>query len=92
MSDRQADQRVPCCVVGCRRTFKKDVLDQERPIDELEYMCGDDYRRTDHRIRALRAKIKRRVKKAGWSLRLMKMDNRLWEKAKQQATERRMGL
>lgn len=84
--------RVPCCIFGCRRTFKKDVADMHRPVEDLEYMCGDDYRRVDPVIRRLRAKLRRRARKSGWTAQLEKIDNWLWHRAKRQATERRMGI
>lgn len=82
-------ERHPCIIIGCRRTFRPEPDDVGHVV---EVICGKHYRLTDARIRALRTKIKRKVKRIGWTDRLNALDWRLWERCKLQATERSFGL
>jgi hypothetical protein len=77
--------RIPCCIVGCRRTFKNDR-------GYVEFMCGNHYRLADSTLRRLRTKVARRAKHQGWTQHNLTIDDWLWRRIKRQATERAMGL
>lgn len=76
--------RMRCVVMGCGRTFKHD--------GESAIMCGKHYKMADRWPRRARAALKRKGTRRGWSDRMMAIDNRLWDKIVQQATERTLGL
>ncbi len=80
--------RAGCTVLGCRRTFKRSEGDD----GSSEYICGNHYRMADKWIRTLRAKLKRRGRRHGWSPRMERIDNWLWARAVKQATERSIGI
>lgn len=80
--------RAPCVVIGCRRTFKRDADDD----GTRAYICGDHYRMADQWLRRMRAKIKRKSRRGGWTTQLIEIDNWLWGKAVRQANERSLGL
>lgn len=76
--------RTPCLVPFCRRT-RKSLPD--RP----EWICGVHWPRTDRRLRRLIRKVRRRRERVD-SDRLYALHVKLWEKLKQQAIERAVGL
>lgn len=79
--------RTPCCVPFCGRTA---------PASNgwSEYLCGVHYRLADASLRQRRRFIRARWRKAsGWRAeRFLRMDERLWERAKRQAIERAAGI
>lgn len=76
--------RMRCCVPGCGRTFKDE--------GHHEIICGKHWRLADQRYRQLLTRVRRKARRTGWSPQLVSLDNRIWNKARDQAIERAMGL
>lgn len=76
--------RVICSAIGCRRTTK-------RKWDSQEWLCPAHWSMVSHRIKRLRAKI-RRIVKRGANSHLDRVDDYLWREAKRQAIERSVGI
>jgi uncharacterized protein YecT (DUF1311 family) len=77
--------RVRCCVPGCGRTFKEELVGEE-------VICGKHFRLADRRLRQLIAHLRRKARRVGWTEDLWERDQRLWQKVRDQAIERAMGL
>ena len=82
MKDMTGRQR--CCVPGCGRTYRDE--------GHVEIICGKHWRLADHRLRVLITKIRRKARRLGWTPHLVSLDNRVWNRARDQAIERAMGL
>ncbi len=75
--------RVPCCITGCRRTFKREVVGES-----LEYLCGKHFRcdpdllakcrRHRKRVRRVERLFTRLARKAT-SAQIARMD-RIWDR------------
>lgn len=77
------DDRTLCLVPFCRRTASAKLMG-----GAAQFLCGKHYPLVDKRIRRLRARVKRKVRKTGWTVALARLDDRLWDRAKQQALDR----
>lgn len=77
--------RIPCAVIGCRRTCASDGF-------WLEFICGKHYPLVDRRTRRLRTRVKRKAKRLGWTPSLQALETRLWARCKRQATEVSLGI
>ena len=77
--------RIRCFVIGCRRTCADDGRWKE-------FLCARHYPMVDKRTRRLRARVKRKAGRIGWTPSLQALEHRLWNRAKSQATERAMGI
>lgn len=51
--------RIPCCIPGCRRTFKREPDDAE----EVRVICGRHWRMADTRLRNRHKQLLRRYRK-----------------------------
>lgn len=49
--------RVPCCIKGCKRTFRAEVLGEDS-----EYLCGRHYR-ADGELQRLHKDLRRRLRR-----------------------------
>jgi hypothetical protein len=77
--------RLRCLVPGCGRTFKCGP-------EVRSTICGKHWRLADQRHRLLMSKVHRKAKRAGWSMALVRLHDRLWRLCSSQAIERAMGL
>jgi hypothetical protein len=75
--------RITCSVIGCRHTTGKF---------NDEWLCTNHWKLVSLTIKRRRAMLRRRAKRTGWTEQLIRMDDVLWERAKQQANERAMGI
>jgi hypothetical protein len=50
--------RIPCCITGCGRTFKREAGDS----DDVIIMCGRHWRMGDERLRKRHKELRRRVR------------------------------
>lgn len=80
--DMRGRQR--CCVPGCGRTYKDE--------GHSEIICGKHWRMADAALRQLLARVRRRARHRGWTSSRVRLDNRIWERARDQAIGRAMGL
>ena len=85
MTAKDMTGRLRCSVPGCGRTFKV-----EEGVDEV--VCGKHWRLADLRLRRLVTKVRRKARKLGWSDALLRLDHKLWNRGREQAIERAMGL
>ena len=76
--------RQRCVVPGCGRTFKDEGHE--------EIICGRHWRLADKRLRMLVTRVRRKARRIGWTPQLVSLDNRIWNRARDQAIERAMGL
>lgn len=76
-------ERLTCCVLGCRRTTGKPFK---------EWICAIHWKLISKTTKRRRAKLRRLAKTRGWTFRIERMDNKLWERAKKEANERMMGI
>jgi hypothetical protein len=84
-ADLRAAGRLRCLVPGCGRTFRCGP-------EVLETICGRHWRLADQRQRRLLARVRRKAKRAGWTIALARLHDTLWAKCSTQAIERAMGL
>lgn len=76
--------RTPCSVPGCGRSCKAEL--------HPEWICADHWRNTSLRTRGLFFRVRRKGNRYGWTPQLIRLHDRLWEKLKQQAIEKAMGI
>src|SRR5262249_34875699 len=92
------NQRIPCLVVGCRRTAPR-----ERYPDCTEIICGKCFRLASRVIRRRLSRIQRLMRRHGitdwehtapgsWERKLVVLEYQCWNRIKKQATEARMGI
>lgn len=88
---KKGEERHCCQIVGCRRTFK---INPGEPAD-TEVMCAKHYRLGSAALRRRRSKIIRRMKTEPSRERynrMLELTDRLWDRIRDQATERAMGI
>lgn len=82
----EADARVSCSVLGCRRT--RDPAASPFP----EYLCPAHWVMVPRRLRRLRGLIVRRGNALGWPPKLLAQQARTWRSAVRLATECALGI
>lgn len=82
-----APDRIPCLIVGCRRTAPRS-----RYPEGTEIICGKCYRLAPKRWRRLKSKIERRLKRDPDNATLRRLDRRVWDRIIPAVQEVRVGI
>ena len=70
--------RLPCCIEGCGKTFAMKGDDSYQGI----VMCGRHWRMAPKRMRDLESLIRKRAKRRGWTRRLIRQHDWIWQRAR----------
>jgi hypothetical protein len=82
-----ASDRIPCLVVGCRRTAPRSRYPEDTSI-----ICSKCYRLAPKRWRRLKSKIERRRRRDPDNVTLWRLERRVWERIVSAAQEARVGI
>ena len=93
-----APDRIPCCIIGCRRTAPKD-----RFPDATEIICGKCYRLTPRYLRRRLRRIQKLMLRRGVTgiqgtkpgsveRRLVCLEWEIWDRIKRKAQDAKVGI
>lgn len=77
-------ERTPCCIPGCKRTFRADQMK-----DSSEAMCGRHYRTIDDRLIQRHKQMFKRMRKIDRLIMRKAIQNRVVRRNTMDATEAR---